>query len=194
MLPAPRPFPASQADARAAQLPVATVVAVNVVCRGHRAWVAALGALLAAAVAAGALAPAADAGKAKKIRLMAPLKGKHTVPGPGDPDGSGKLKLVIATKPKKPPRLCWELSVQGLGGVRKATIRKGVKEERGPSVLRLFKVASPVTGEGTTKDCMKVKRKLVRKLKRNPGGHYAEVSNSGYPQGALRGQLRKVGR
>ena len=166
---------------------------MDVASRARIAW----GALVAAALAAAlclALAPAgADAGKAKKVKLMAPLKGKHTVPGPGDPDGSGKLKLAIKIKGKKKPRLCFQLDVRGLGGVREAKIRKGVKDERGPSVLRLFKMSEPVTGEGVTKGCRRVQPKTVRKLKRNPSGHYAEVENSGYPQGALRGQLRKLG-
>jgi hypothetical protein len=151
-------------------------------------------ATLAAALALPALvaAPALEA-KPKKVKLTANLKGKHTVPGPGDPDGSGKLKLTI-TKKKAKQRLCYELTVQGLGGVREARIREGAKGDTGPGVLRLFRVASPVTGEGTTKGCFKVKPRIVRELKRNASGLYAEVENAGYPQGALRGQLRKRGR
>ena len=166
---------------------------MNVASRATIAWGTLATAAL-AAVLAFALIPAdADAGKTKKVRLMAPLKGKHTVPGPGDPDGSGKLKLAIKIKAKKKPRLCYELDVRGLGGVREAKIRKGAKDKTGPSVLRLFKVAEPVTGEGVTKGCRRVKRDVVRALRRDPSGHYAEVENTGYPQGALRGQLRRLG-
>jgi hypothetical protein len=156
-----------------------------------------VGAAIAIALAAWlclALIPvSADAGKGKKVRLMAPLKGKHTIPGPGDPDGSGKLKLTIHQKGKRKGKVCYELNVHGLGGVREAKIRRGDKDETGPSLLRLFNVSEPVTGEGTTTGCVKARPKVRRELKRRTPALYAEVENAGYPQGALRGQLRKLG-
>jgi hypothetical protein len=165
---------------------------VDVGRRARITWHVTLAAAIAAALSLALIAPAADAGK-KKVRMMAPLKGKHTIPGPGDPDGSGKLKLTIHQKGKRKGKVCYELSVHGLGGVREAKIRRGDKDETGPSLLRLFKVSEPVTGEGTTTGCVKARPKVRRELKRRTPALYAEVENAGYPQGALRGQLRKLG-
>lgn len=155
------------------------------------AGLGALAALVAAATGAAVLASGADAA-GKQVKLRAPLHGKHTVPGPGDPDGKGRVVLRIINKKKlRKRKVCYRLSVRGLGGVRALRISRGKPHTRGPTVLRVFRVSQPVTGEGTTKGCTKANRRVARKLRRNPSRFYAEVINAGYPQGALRGQLRK---
>lgn len=151
-------------------------------------------AALAAALLALGLPAGGDAKpkpKPKPVKLTANLKGKHVEPGPGDPDGSGKLKLKIRMHKKR--NLCYVLDVQGLGGVREARIRTGARFETGPGLLKVFKASEPVTGEGVTEDCVKVRKRMLRRLKRDPGAYYADVVNAGYPDGALRGQLRKRG-
>ena len=155
---------------------------------GRRGLTAARAGLAAIAVAAPGLA----AGGRDAVKVGTELKGKHTEPGPGDPDGGGKIALFLKANKK---RVCWDLQVRALDPVVSARIHKAGPRAQGPEKLRLFRNRGGLTGTGDYKGCVKPVRKgLVRALGSNPGAYYVNVYTDSYPQGAARGQLIPRGR
>jgi hypothetical protein len=121
---------------------------------------------------------------------LATLTAKLTtaVPGPGDPDGHGNATIkVYKTK------VCYMISVMGIKPATEAHIHKGAKGQTGPVVV-------PTASSGqtsfnpprpTSSGCSAVPAALSMKLRQNPSNYYVNVHNKPYPEGAIRGQLRK---
>ena len=127
--------------------------------------------------------------RAAKRELIARLNGDKEVPGPGDPNGTGRA-LVFPNVKKR--RVCFDLSWKKIQGPLQAHIHKGGPNVAGPVKVTLFAVDDPLPGpEGAVDGCVEqVKRKLVRKIKNNPKRYYVNVHNENYPDGAIRGQLQ----
>ena len=137
-------------------------------------------AMLAAAVVLALPATAAP-------RPLAMLRANLTteVPGPGDPNGHGNAMVkVYKTK------LCYKLSVMGIKPATMAHIHQGAKGQTGdivvPTDQSSFKPPRP-----TSSGCSPVSAALSTKLLKNPSGYYVNVHNKPYPDGAIRGQLRR---
>ncbi|MET9517323.1 CHRD domain-containing protein [Streptomyces sp. NPDC002994] len=124
----------------------------------------------------------------------ADLTGRQEVPGPGDPDGSGEFWYQI-----KHGTLCYSLNVRKISQPTAAHIHAGKRGVAGPVVVTL---KTPTYG--SAKGCIKAKphqttanaEKVLtyRELKQiacKPGKFYANVHNNPYPDGAIRGQLRR---
>jgi hypothetical protein len=132
---------------------------------------------------------------AKPVGLSAKLQGGAAeVPGPGDPNGSGRA-LVRTNVAKN--RVCFAISWKGLGSVLFAHIHKGKKGVAGDVVVTLF-TASGGADQGLSKNvraiagCVKgVGKGLLRQINAKPWGYYVNVHTQGYPAGAIRGQLKK---
>ncbi|MBT2492989.1 CHRD domain-containing protein [Streptomyces sp. ISL-96] len=122
------------------------------------------------------------------------LTGREEVPGPGDPDGSGEFWYQI-----KHGTLCYSLNVRKIAQPTAAHIHAGKRGVAGPVVVTL---KTPTYG--SSKGCIKAKPHQTtanaatvltyRELKQiacKPGKFYANVHNNPYPDGAIRGQLRR---
>lgn len=129
------------------------------------------------------IAPAAtfaDGGKEFETRLT----GAAEIPGPGDPDGRGKVELEFA---KNFSRVCYTLQVWGIAPATAAHIHLGAVGAAGPVVVGLI---APTNGK--SKGCVTIDPDLGRGIVENHTAYYVNVHNADYPAGALRGQLRKT--
>jgi CHRD domain len=117
-------------------------------------------------------------------RLTSNMTGAQVVnPNGGDPDGSAKLKLRVN---RVKERLCFTLKATGLSKITGAFIHKGAAGQIARPIITLFNTREP----STVKACEhNVRPRLLKRLKRKPGQHYADVTTKAYPDGAVRGQL-----
>jgi len=117
-------------------------------------------------------------------RLTSNMTGAQVVnPNGGDPDGSAKLKLRVN---RVKERLCFRLNATGLSKITGAFIHKGAAGQIARPIITLFNTREP----STVKACEhNVRQRLLKRLKRKPGQHYADVTTKAYPDGAVRGQL-----
>jgi hypothetical protein len=114
--------------------------------------------------------------------IVAKMDGEQIVnPDGGDPDGTAKLKLKVN---RVKARVCYDLQTDKLDKVTGAFIHKGEAGDVGRPIITLFEGELEETG------CVHgLKQRLVKRLKRKPGEHYADVTTKAYPEGAVRGQL-----
>ena len=146
----------------------------------------AAGALVAVALLVPAIAPAEpDPG----IKLRAILKGKNEVPGPGDPTGTGNVSLELNAKKA---RVCFTLSVRDLAPITSGLIYEGAPDEEGEPILRLFKDAAGLDGDGSFEPrCLRqLDKKLIRAIASEPDRYFVNIRNNEYPDGAVRGPLK----
>jgi hypothetical protein len=116
--------------------------------------------------------------------ISAHMTGNQIVnPNGGDPDGSANISLRVN---RVKARVCYTLSYKNLEKITGAFIHKGGAGQIARPIITLFEgnVSSPDSG------CVHdLKKKLVKRLKRKPEGHYVDVTTKEYPDGAVRGQL-----
>ncbi len=117
--------------------------------------------------------------------LSTKLNGEKEVPGPGDPDATGRAH--IDPKPKK-GQVCFEITYQGMKKPNLGHIHEGDKETAGPPVVTLFEgnENSPIEG------CVDAEKALLKQIKENPNQFYVNLHNGEYPNGAIRGNLKKA--
>jgi hypothetical protein len=129
-----------------------------------------------------ALVLALPASGAPLATLEAKLTGEQEVPGPGDPNGSGKAVIkVFETK------VCFTLKVERIRPATAAHIHLGLRGEAGPVVAPL----EPPPTDGSSSGCVDVPRALSLELREHPGRYYVNVHNKPFPDGAIRGQLER---
>lgn len=151
---------------------------------------AVMAAIAAIAVAIPAVSTAGGQGD-DRVKVATKLKGKHEVPGPGDPDGEGRAALFPKAEKR---RICFKLRVEALNLVHAAHIHKGSPDVAGPIKLTLFEDKAGLDGNGDYQGCVKkVRRGLLRKIAKAPERFYVNVHTDGYPDGAIRGQLEPRG-
>ena len=150
-------------------------------------------ATLALAVTAMAVPALSLGAKTKKVFVETKLKGQNEVPGPGDANGRGSFDAVLKTrKNKKKGKVCFDLAYRRLSGASAAHIHKGNEDTAGPIKVTLFTANPELPGEDLVEDCVKAKKKLVKRIGRAPEKYYVNVHNAEYPDGAIRGQLEKA--
>ena len=115
--------------------------------------------------------------------LKANLAGAEEVPGPGDPDAIGTAEVTIVDRTDN---LCYTLNVRNIDPATAAHIHRGAPGVAGPPVVTLD---APADGESHA--CITVASALADEIEGNPGGFYVNVHNAPYPNGAMRGQLRR---
>jgi hypothetical protein len=141
---------------------------------------AVLGALLLALPASGVTPAAGTSGGEPLDTLKARLTGEKEVPGPGDPNGSGRAVVEVFQK-----KVCYTLRVENIQLVDLAAhIHLGLRDEAGPVVAPL----EPPTG-GSSSACTPIPRALSLELREHPSRYYVNVHNQEFPDGAIRGQL-----
>jgi CHRD domain len=114
--------------------------------------------------------------------LTAALRGSNEVP-PADPDGTGTATFRMI---KGAAVICFTITVKDI--VLPATgahIHQGTTGVNGNVVVPLK--APDASGSAT--GCVNSSRTLVAAILANPGGYYANVHTTDYPNGAIRGQL-----
>jgi CHRD domain-containing protein len=111
------------------------------------------------------------------------LTGAAEVPGPGDPDGTGTVKITL--NPGK-SQVCYELTVAKIAPASGAHIHEGAADKAGPPILTLTPPAN-----GSSKECAPLAQEKIMDIIRSPGSFYVNVHNAEFPKGALRGQLSK---
>jgi hypothetical protein len=126
-----------------------------------------------------ATSPAAADGRP----LEAALTGAAEVPGPGDPDGSGEAFFTLN---QGQGEICFQLTVADIAPATAAHIHRGAEGVPGPVVVGLIPPTS-----GFSSGCISVDRELIKEIRQNPSAFYANVHNSPFPAGAIRGQLGK---
>lgn len=130
---------------------------------------------------------AADEGAVRKAQLS----GSEEVPGPGDPDGSGKARIRLD---KKTSTICYSVSWENIGAPTAAHIHKGADGASGDVVVTLFTTDTGTDLPDTVdavKGCIEaVDALLLTDIKKNPDDYYVNVHNAEFGNGAIRGQLR----
>ena len=116
------------------------------------------------------------------------LSGDNVVPGPGDPDGGGRAVIKAASEAET---VCYKIRYSGIGKPTSGHIHVGAAGESGEKLVKLF--ASPRGKRSPIEGCRhNVPSATIEQMHDNPRGHYVDLHNERYPNGALRGQLRNV--
>jgi hypothetical protein len=120
--------------------------------------------------------------------LKTTLTGEEEVPGPGDPDGTGKATVRLKSRTG---RVCFDLSWSNIGSPTAAHIHEAPAGEAGDIVVTFFSSETPlpdtITGVGGC--AADVSGDLIDDIIENPDGYYVNVHNAEFPAGAIRGQL-----
>jgi hypothetical protein len=117
--------------------------------------------------------------------LKANLNGAQEVPGPGDSDGSGKARIRVLPGFGA---VCFKLSWEDIAAPTAAHIHRGAKGVAGPVVVPLF------VGTADEKGCVDdLDVGLLREIRRHPRRFYVNIHNADFPDGAIRGQLKRNG-
>jgi hypothetical protein len=118
--------------------------------------------------------------------LSAELTGAAEVPGPGDEDGSGAIKLRLNPGLEQ---ICWDYSVADVSMITAAHIHEAPAGVAGGVVVPLFPPLPDA--DGNSSGCVDADRELILDIIQNPEEYYVNVHNADFPAGALRGQLSK---
>lgn len=112
----------------------------------------------------------------------ATLSGAADPARPGDPDGSGRGSVTL-----HPGRnlLCVTLTTSGIGPVTNVHLHRASPSSTPPIV------ATTAPAADGSPDCLAVGKDVLRRIRRDPAGHYLEVHNPEFPDGALRGRLSR---
>ena len=134
-----------------------------------------LGLLLLAVAVVPALAVA---GRTSSGKLEAYLSGKSEAPAKGAPAGKGNAAITITGT-----RVCWKISVTGIGTPLAAHIHKGKAGVAGGVVV-------PLGAKYKAKGCIATTPAFAKGIATHPGNYYVNVHTAKYPNGAVRGQLK----
>jgi hypothetical protein len=128
---------------------------------------------------------------AGSMALFADLNGRNELdpktlqPGAGDPDGFGSASVTFDDG-----QLCFGITVGNLDKPVAAHIHRGRKFENGPVVVPL---TPPTDGDpGTSSCCVSVAPDLAAAIQADPRAYYVNVHTSAFPDGAVRGQLKRL--
>jgi hypothetical protein len=117
------------------------------------------------------------------VTLKAKLLGANEVPGPGDPDGTGKATVTIDPATGQ---VCFKILSKNLTlPSTNAHIHEAPKGVQGPVVVQL---AGP-DGSGMSKGCLPTTPGQAQEIVDGPSGFYVNVHTTDFPGGAIRGQL-----
>ena len=111
------------------------------------------------------------------------LTGAQVVGG-GDADGSAEAEITVSDSFDQ---VCWDINnIRGIDPATAAHIHFGPAGANGPPVFTLGRA-----NEGGWKGCKSGAEWTQNRLEGNPASFYVQVHNAAYPNGAIRGQLRR---
>jgi hypothetical protein len=120
-------------------------------------------------------------------RRSAYLAGAKEVPGPGDPNGTGRAWIRLYPAKGK---VCYRVRWNGIRNPSAAHIHKGGPNVAGDVAVLLFE--GVVRAKDYKRGCVRgVEKALIRRIQRYPARWYVNVHNKPYPDGAIRGQLKR---
>jgi len=123
--------------------------------------------------------------RAQEPELVATMNGANEVPGPGDPEGYGRVWLY-----GEGDQACYTITWHDIAAPHAAHIHRGVRSEAGPVVATLFNTEqSGHRAEYCTSD---YDHDLAADVIAHPSNYYVNLHNEDYPNGAIRGQLREL--
>lgn len=129
-----------------------------------------------------------DEGFGDDLVFVADLTPGDEVPGPGDPDATGRIEFTIV----EADEWCFDMVVVGLGAApTEAHVHAGAAGVAGDVVVPLGK---PTSTEGDrdiwTDVCVAGDPTLVDQVFPDPAAFYVNVHTSAFPAGAVRGPLQ----
>jgi hypothetical protein len=139
--------------------------------------------ILVTAVAAMTLATTPLAAQVRGQRFAANLTGNAEVPGPGKLNASGSATVRVSPAER---RVCYTVNFRNVPNATMAHIHSAARGVAGPPVVTLTR-AGPRLFQG----CTRVARALARDLVNSPRRFYVNVHSRAFPEGAIRGQLRR---
>jgi CHRD domain len=151
----------------------------------RRALAAAVTVVLVFALSA-LVAPAAAASGGRATLLAASLTGAQEVPGPGDPDGSGRALVRLAGD-----QACFVLKWSRITAPVAAHIHVGRRGVPGGIVVGFFQGALPDTLNAVA-GCAAADPAVVDAIAADPRGYYVNIHTADFPGGAIRGQLHRA--
>jgi CHRD domain-containing protein len=128
----------------------------------------------------------------RSLALFADLNGRNEIstttgqPGAGDPDGFGSASFTFDGG-----QVCFGITVGNLDTPAAAHIHRGPKGENGPIVVTL---TAPTAGDpGASSGCVPVDAALAADIQAHPRAFYTNVHTAAFANGAVRGQLKRLG-
>ncbi|HEU4426349.1 MAG TPA: CHRD domain-containing protein [Pilimelia sp.] len=118
--------------------------------------------------------------------LASDLKGANEVPGPGDPDGSGRVTVRIQGNV-----VCFTLEWSKLSTVTAAHIHVGAAGVGGGVRVGFFNGALADSFTAVN-GCVTGDQAVIDAIVADPAGYYANIHTTEYPAGAIRSQLRAL--
>jgi hypothetical protein len=116
-------------------------------------------------------------------RLTANLTGTAEVPGPGDPDGTGRAMVNLDVSKRE---VCYDVAVQRIDRPTGMHIHEAAAGRSGEIVVPMN---TPTASDTTTTGCVNVDAGLIGRMAATPANFYVNVHTDTHPQGAVRGQL-----
>jgi hypothetical protein len=160
----------------------------------RRTAIAGIGVAVAGLAVIAAVSTSTSAQFGSGRRLSADMNGAAEVPGPGDPDGTGRFEMRINASRRQ---ICYEMTVAKITPATDAFIQNAPAGAAGPVVVQLVPPGPEVvlsTGEvigGTVSTCVLVDTEVAQDIIKHPADYYVNVLNAGFLDGAVRGQLGK---
>jgi hypothetical protein len=151
----------------------------------RRALAAAVTVVLVFALSA-LVAPAAAASGGRATLLAASLTGAQEVPGPGDPDGSGRALVRLSGD-----QACFLLKWSRITAPVAAHIHVGRRGVQGGIVVLFFMGQLPDTLNAVA-GCAAADPAVVDAIVADPRGYYVNIHTGDFPGGAIRGQLHRA--
>ena len=146
-----------------------------------RTWLS----LLIGLIALVAVGGTSGAGAQDSTELVARMYGANEVPGPGDPNATGRAWLYSDNG-----QACYTITWRDLEAPTAAHIHKGGPNEAGPVVAPLF--TTKQTGRRAEYCTSDYDHDLAAAVIAHPEQYYVNLHNESYPNGAIRGQLREL--
>ena len=137
--------------------------------------------------------PAPAPVKGKPMFFSADLDGKQEVPAPGGPavgDADGSAKALVEVRGD---RVTFALEWKKTAQLTLGHIHQGVAGQNGPVKVGLFTTPMPETLSAAAGQTV-VDPKLADDIRKNPAGFYVNLHSTDRPGGAVRAQLKPLGR
>jgi len=126
--------------------------------------------------------------------LTAELTGDQEVPAPNGPavgDKDGKATALVEIKGD---RIIFALQWKGIAAPTLGHIHEGPAGVNGAVKVPLFTTAMPATVTAAAGTLEVTDAKLAQDIRTNPAGFYVNLHTAEFPGGAVRGQLKPVGK
>jgi hypothetical protein len=118
---------------------------------------------------------------------VATMVGANEVPGPGDPDGSGFITVTLNVGQGT---VCWDYTITNIALPVTGAHIHDAPAGAASGVVVPFRAAD---GSWPTSGCRAADPALIQAIIDFPENYYANVHNSEFPAGAIRGQLSNRG-